>query len=67
MYNLEQLSLHEWGHSFVNPALEKDSRQVRTLDKLFIPVKERMAQMAYPHVEIFFNEQVLRAAVVVGD
>jgi hypothetical protein len=66
MYNLEQLSLHEWGHSFVNPALEKDSRQVRTLDKLFIPVKERMAQMAYPHVEIFFNEQVLRAAVLLG-
>lgn len=66
MYNLEQLSLHEWGHSFVNPALEKYRRQVRALNKLFIPVEERMAQMAYPSVEIFFNEQVLRAAVLLG-
>jgi len=60
------LSLHEWGHSFVNPVLEKYGSQVRALDKLFVPVEERMAQMAYPRVEIFFNEQVLRAAVLLG-
>lgn len=66
VHNLEQLSLHEWGHSFVNPALEKYSRQVKALDKLFAPVKERMAQMAYPRSEIFFNEQVLRAACLLG-
>lgn len=66
IYDLEQLSLHEWGHSFVNPALEKYRQQVRALNKLFIPVKERMAQMAYPNVETFFNEQVLRAAVLLG-
>ncbi len=66
IYNLEQLSLHEWGHSFVNPALEKYNRQVKALNKLFMPVKERMTRMAYPRVETFFNEQVLRAVVLLG-
>ncbi len=66
VYNLESLSLHEWGHSFVNPALGKYNRQVKALKRLFVPVRKPMEQMAYGDVETFFNEQVLRAAVLLG-
>lgn len=32
---LEALAVHEWGHSFVNPALEQYSQQLTALDHLY--------------------------------
>ena len=58
--DLEFLSLHEWGHSFVNPAMERYSSKVKTLNYLFTPVKHAMDSQAYNNVHIFMNEQVLR-------
>ena len=64
--SLESLALHEWGHSFVNPALAKHAALVRQLEPLFRPVREVMRQQAYGSVETFLNEQVLRAATTLA-
>lgn len=61
---LESLTLHEWGHSFGNPALEKYQDRIHQLTSLFIPVADRMSQMAYGVVETFFYEQVLRSVAL---
>lgn len=60
------LSLHEWGHAYVNPALETHADRVRRLEPLFLPVKEAMRKQSYPTVAIFMNEQVLRAATLLA-
>lgn len=59
--SLEKLTLHELGHSFVNPTMEKYSVSVDGLRELFHPVAKQMREMAYPNVQVFMNEQVLRA------
>jgi len=64
--SLERLTLHELGHSFVNPSLEKHSSRVARLQPLFQPVAARMTQMAYPDVRTFMNEQILRAVTSVA-
>ena len=58
------LSLHEFGHSFVNPSLERCTTLMREykLERLIVPVKGKMDQMAYGRCEAFFNETVVRAA-----
>lgn len=62
------LSLHEWGHSYVNPAVEKydDDFSKYSLDELFKPVAEKMEKMAYGNITIFLNEQVLRACTIIA-
>ncbi len=62
---LAALGLHEFGHSFVNPALEKGSADPR-LARIFAPVAAKMRSMAYGQVPVFLNELVLRAATVMG-
>ncbi len=58
---LEYLSLHEWGHSFVNPALEAHEDVVGRLQRFYNPVAKAMNRQAYSNVHTFMNEQVLRA------
>lgn len=67
---LDRLALHEWGHSFVNPSTAKYPEKVKRLKPLFNKVKQKiMRQTAYNGVEIFLNEQILRAmeGIVVRD
>jgi len=64
--NLESLSLHEWGHSFVNPAIDKYPTQVQGLKHLFDPVQHAMRQQAYSSVGTYINEQVLRAVTALA-
>ncbi len=59
--DLQSLALHEWGHSFVNPALEKHPEQAAQLQPHFMSVARRMSKIAYGTRETFLNEQVLRA------
>ncbi|MGE5654693.1 MAG: DUF4932 domain-containing protein, partial [Bacillota bacterium] len=59
--SLNSLTLHEWGHSFVNPTLGKYDKEIQKLNYLFIPVSIPMFRQAYNSVEVFMNEQVLRA------
>jgi hypothetical protein len=63
--SLAALGLHEFSHSFVNPALEKGSGD-RRLKKIFDPVSAKMRSQAYPTVASFLNELVIRAATIVG-
>jgi hypothetical protein len=58
---LEAQAIHEWGHSFVNPALAPDRSRLEALGFLFQPVRRAMRRMAYTDPVTFFNEQVLRA------
>ncbi|HHW18636.1 MAG TPA: hypothetical protein GXX30_07025 [Firmicutes bacterium] len=48
--SLETLTLHELGHSFVNPAMDMYSARVSGLGELFKPVERQMRDMAYPNV-----------------
>lgn len=59
--NLDRLALHEWGHSFVNPSTAKYPEKVKRLKPLFNKVKPIMMKRAYNSVDIFLNEQILRA------
>jgi hypothetical protein len=64
--SLASLALHEFGHSFVKPALER-SRFDSRLNRIFEPVKKRMQDMAYGQAKVFFNELVVRAATIIGE
>ena len=64
--DLEYLSLHEWGHSFVNPAIDAHSSTVSQLNKFFTPVARAMKSQAYGNVHVFMNEQVLRAVTTIA-
>jgi hypothetical protein len=61
--SLEVLSMHEWGHSFVNPAFESQVALVLPLAPLYEPRREILARHGYANFGIFLVEQVLRAAV----
>jgi len=65
---LAELGLHEFGHSFVNPAIGDRFAETRDrrLEALFLPVQKTMKAMAYGHTVPFLNELVLRAAVIHG-
>ncbi|MEW5934857.1 MAG: DUF4932 domain-containing protein [Bacillota bacterium] len=58
--SLELLSLHEWGHAFVNPSLDRYSTRIMRLSPLLAPVSDAMRRQAYYGVQTFLNEQVLR-------
>ena len=55
---------HEFGHSFVNPLSEKYAEKVSSSEKLFEPIKSRMARQAYSSWETCVNEHVIRAVNV---
>jgi hypothetical protein len=63
--SLASLGLHEFGHSFVNPAVGANPK-AKDLTSLFLPVQKRMAAMAYTGLDYFLNELVLRAATIIG-
>jgi hypothetical protein len=63
---LERLSIHEIGHSFVNPTLEKHAERVSAYEPLFRKVESQMVKQAYSNVSTFFNEQVLRAVTAIA-
>ena len=52
---------HEFGHSFINPATDRFSDRVESLDKLFEPIKEDMSKIAYTSWKTSVYEHVLRA------
>lgn len=64
--SLENLTIHELGHSFVNPSMEIYPERMNNLKPLFWPVRKVMRAQAYTIVYIFINEQVLRAVEVMA-
>ena len=65
-FSLEHLTVHELGHSFVNPSLEAYPERARHLRPLLVPVRKVMKNQAYSTVTIFLNEQVLRAVEIMA-
>jgi hypothetical protein len=65
---LTALALHEFGHGFVNPAVgdHVPPGARRGLEAIFAPVRPQMREQAYPSVEVFLNELVLRACTIRG-
>lgn len=63
---MEGLAVHEWGHSFVNPALEAHPEFVRKLMPHFQAVGDKMKAQAYGVLATYANEQVLRACVIMA-
>lgn len=55
------LSLHEFGHSFVNPITEDFRSEVANYEDLFNPVADKMKSIAYGNWEIMLNETLIRA------
>ncbi len=58
---LENLTVHELSHSFVNPCIDANPKRVKRLENLYEPVKEIMKKQAYNNVTIFLYETVIRA------
>lgn len=65
---LASLSLHEFGHSWVNAAIgDQIPLQAKpALQTLFEPVRDQMTQQAYGNLGTFLNELVLRATTIRG-
>ena len=57
-----RLVVHELGHSFVNPLLERDSAALRPAGRaIFRVVGERMTEQAYGRWKSVLNESLVRA------
>lgn len=67
-HQLAGLTLHEFGHSFVNPSIgDQIPAAARPgLERLWSPVKDAMRAQAYTNLETFLNELVLRATTIRG-
>lgn len=59
--NLNDLAVHEWGHSFVNPAVAASSDRIAEVERFYQPVASTMKNQAYGGPQVYFSEQVLRA------
>lgn len=66
--SLVELTYHEFGHSFVNPAFEEKKHLMDELGliNLFYPVKSKMEKMAYNNYYTFFNELHVRAMTIIA-
>lgn len=66
--NLAELTFHEFGHSFVNPAFEEHHKMMEEfeLEELYEPVEDKMRKMAYPDLQLFFNELHIRAMTILA-
>jgi len=58
--DLEQLAIHEWGHSFSDPAVFAHPDKFRQLQAHYEPVSAIMSDQHYTTLEAFVQEQVLR-------
>lgn len=64
--SLTTLALHEWGHSFVNPAVSQYTHDVAAMRRFYLPVAGIMRRQAYTTVETYADEQFLRAVTTLA-
>ena len=57
----DNVILHEFNHSFVNPLTEKYRDKVELSKKLFEPIREFMTSKAYGEWKITLDEHIVRA------
>lgn len=64
--SLRTICVHEFGHSFVNPAIDKvDNRIIEDKKNLFEPIKNKMSQQGYNEWKICLYEHFVRANEVI--
>ncbi|WP_048152515.1 DUF4932 domain-containing protein [Palaeococcus ferrophilus] len=54
-------SVHEFAHSFVNPAVDRNYELFEPYEALFTPVREKMSDMAYKNFKTMLHETLVRA------
>jgi hypothetical protein len=60
------LCVHEFGHSFVNPAIDRLSPAlVKSTEHLFLPIKDALSNQGYPTWNIALYEHFVRACEVI--
>lgn len=64
--SLRTICIHEFGHSFVNPAVDKaDEIVLQTKSYLFEPIKNKMSEQGYNQWKICLYEHFTRANEVI--
>lgn len=64
--SLRTVCIHEFGHSFINPAIDKvDSKIIDAKKHLFESIKDKMGQQAYNDWKICLYEHFVRANEVI--
>jgi hypothetical protein len=58
---LENMILHEWSHSFVNPLVDQNYELFEKSSVLFEPIKRLMQRQAYPNWRVTLYEHLVRA------
>jgi len=61
--SITDLLLHEFGHGFVNPKIDKYEKELSKNENLLEPIAESMQQQAYWHWQVTVNEHIVRAIV----
>jgi len=62
---IQNLSLHEFGHSFVNPAIDKlPVELVQATESLYQPIKEAMSKHAYTNWQMCLYEHFVKAGEI---
>lgn len=63
---IRDLSVHEFGHSFANPGVEKvPAETIKASEHLFESLRERMTKQSYPSWTICLYEHFVRAGEVI--
>jgi hypothetical protein len=63
---LRELSIHEFGHSFVNPIVDElPSELITSTEKLFEPIKDSMSEQGYNSWKVCLYEHFVRAGEIV--
>ena len=57
--------IHEFNHSFVNPAVAEHWSDFSGVEKVYAAVAEQMKRMAYGEAKTMVDESLVRAAVIV--
>lgn len=64
--SLRTICIHEFGHSFINPAIDKVSPEILEEKKaLFEPIKNKMSEQGYTDWKICLYEHFVRANEVI--
>ena len=58
---LENMTLHEWSHPFVNPLVDRNYERFEESIALFEPIKRMMQRQAYPNWRVTLYEHLVRA------
>lgn len=59
------LMVHEFNHSFVNPATAQHQKELGAAKSVYAAVADEMRSMAYADAETMVNESLVRAAAII--